>query len=683
MIRTIKSTKDNNKDEKTTYKVIKGNSYRLENIFDYKYFSENDTIILQSSTGTGKTFTCSKWTFQYMKENPNCRILSICAKRSLCTEHYKYIQKMKNPVYYQDVNAATKFEHINSVVCINSLYKYSYSNEFIKNNLILYIDEISIFLLSELCENTTIDRNLKQIYLMIMNLVNNAKKVIVSQNQIDDVVYFFLSKRKSDKKLMVKNSYVNNENKKAYNVVDKEMFGEILSNDIKNGGFLCACDSKEITERLMKRFLKTNPQLKEVTHIITSDTSKNFNVERDIKSKNYYFYSPSIIYGSDFNFKNPTNQYIYITTKSVNANSLFQMSMRTRNIASMYYFYEKNVKKREAQYSDLADCKQDIMQKMQSYSKLLSLSSYIDPTNEEMVIVENSYFEIFIRSQYENDKLRSDPIHYFEKHLKNNGFSLEKVDEVVKSEELKNLQKERKDEINERKRQHEEDFDEMMDQCKDINDIEACGSNFIFEQISKKMKFINIGSLENIQKYKEIILDDEKYKNCMKSLYLFKTDSILEKNFKIALSKSFKCKMMREHLFQISSIRKLLKKYDICLTELNDGNKEPIEIDNSDKKILKDMRFSRKIYPKTKYDLINFLYVKINKLCNEKIIKSVNKNKKKNGAIFTLRKDRVKYLIGMVKEHNLYAYEDEFVDITGRKKPPKQEDDAINANMFL
>jgi len=691
MVRTIKSTKNNDNGQET-YKRIEGDDKYLSNIFSYDHFKLNDSIVIQSSTGTGKTYSCFEYISTYMKEYKDCRMLSICAKRSLCTDHYNYIQNLKNPLHYLSIDEGTKIENYNSVVCVNSLWKYEYSNDFIKKNLILYIDEISIFLLTEMCRNETLDEKLKSTYHSIMRLVNHSHKIIVSQNNIHPVVFDFLSKREMNlNKLFVKNSYINSNGISAYHVKDKETFCKKICNDTKNG-FLVACDKKETTKELCNLFLKENPDIEEKVHLITSKTSRDFDASKDIKQGNYYFYSPSIVYGVDFNFPVATNQYIYISGCSVDPEMLYQMAMRTRNMKRMYYYIEKNIKKNKLLYNNLEECKNDIVEKMNSYHRLLSLSSYTDPDDEEFVIVENSYFNIFVNSEYELNKLKSDPKFYFEENLRGSGFTIKKLDTIEADKKLTKLQKERIEEAQEMKLNQESTFDEMMEGKETLTDvIDTVGKgenkeihNEIISKLLQKSKYINIQTTENMIKYKNLILYDDEYKDSIKSLYFYKTDDIIQLNLKRLSDKTFDCKMLKEHIYKIASIRKLLQKHNIDLFNLND-NKQEINIDKDDKKILKDMRYTKKIFPKTKYELLKFLYVKINILTSSKIIEFVNVSKKGNAGAFHLITDKIKYFMELIKENHLYAYEQRYLNFGNRKKPVRGDEDetTLSVNLFL
>jgi len=400
-------------------------------------------------------------------------------------------------------------------------------------------------------------------------------------------------------------------------VLDKETFIKKICLDTKDG-FLVGCDRKKTIEDIHELFIDENPDIPINTiHLITSKTSREFDATKHIKKNHFYFYSPSIIYGTDFSFENPTNQYMYITGKSVDSDMLFQMSMRTRNISKLYYYIDKGIKKCKLNYGNLDECQKDVIDKMASYNRLLSMSSYMDPDEDELVIVQNSYFNIFVNSEYELNKLKSDPKFYFEEHLKKSGFIFKKIDTKQEKQKLKSLQKEKLITKQEKELNQDEKFDTMIKGKQNLTDVidsytqptdekdqfekleEGTENENIMDKLLRKSKYINIQTIENLAKYKTLILDDDQCKDAIKALYFFKTDDIIKLNLKRLSDKTFKCQIMKEHVYKIYATRKLLEKHNIDIFNLND-NKKKIHIDDDDKKILKDMLYTRnKAYPTT------------------------------------------------------------------------------------
>ena len=76
---------------------------------------------------------------------------------------------------------------------------------FIKNSII-YIDEVASFIES-LTDNETMTKTLKKIYLLLMKLIKNAYKVIVSDALINDAVLELLKYRTDEDKIFIVNSY--------------------------------------------------------------------------------------------------------------------------------------------------------------------------------------------------------------------------------------------------------------------------------------------------------------------------------------------------------------------------------------------------------------------------------------------------------------------------------------------
>ena len=77
--------------ESLTYNINKklGNDKFVSNILTYQDFCNNDNIIIDSDTGTGKTFCISLFFNRYSKEFPDTKIICISALTSLVRQHIK------------------------------------------------------------------------------------------------------------------------------------------------------------------------------------------------------------------------------------------------------------------------------------------------------------------------------------------------------------------------------------------------------------------------------------------------------------------------------------------------------------------------------------------------------------------------------------------------------------------
>ena len=125
--------------------------------------------------------------------------MSIVSKISLSKQHIKSFSDVDiHLTSYQqnDINVA----HDNIVCCINSIMIFDKmpAKEF--SNYIVYIDEISSFL-KDITHNETLRGKLKKCYQILMKIIQNCHKLILSDAKITDKVFSFI-KCKCNKKIL-------------------------------------------------------------------------------------------------------------------------------------------------------------------------------------------------------------------------------------------------------------------------------------------------------------------------------------------------------------------------------------------------------------------------------------------------------------------------------------------------
>lgn len=136
---------------------------------DYDDFKNNDTIILESGTGTGKTTCVSKLFKQLKLEQERCSILSIVNLISLAKQQKITFADngVKLALYNESkVNPAIIISQDSCICCINSLWKLSDCNF---SNKIVYIDEIYALCMS-LTHNDTLHKQ-RQIFNTLYRIV--------------------------------------------------------------------------------------------------------------------------------------------------------------------------------------------------------------------------------------------------------------------------------------------------------------------------------------------------------------------------------------------------------------------------------------------------------------------------------------------------------------------------------
>ena len=120
------------------------NGNYVSNGFDYSMFTANNTIVIESDTGTGKTTATAKHFSMYFKTN-DLTVLSIVNKIYLAGQHIKSFDDANITLQsYQD--KSTGFKHRNLVLCINSIQMISKLTDVELSNYVVYIIIIIIFI---------------------------------------------------------------------------------------------------------------------------------------------------------------------------------------------------------------------------------------------------------------------------------------------------------------------------------------------------------------------------------------------------------------------------------------------------------------------------------------------------------------------------------------------------------
>ena len=315
--------------------------------FDYNTFKNNETIIIKSTTGTGKTTSTAKHIKQQLEERKNLKILCIVTRKSLTNQH---IQSFKDQDiilmnYQRDENKSKELEinDDNIDICINSLLMLQKIPIEELKNYIVYIDEIASFNES-LTHNETLDKKINLINKLLVKILKNAYKVIVSDALINDSIFTLLKNRSDETKIFLTNEYKKFEGVEAIRIKDENNFlDKILNKCINNEPFFYGSDSCETVTNHYNHCIKNATEEARTKFIlITGNTNiKIINASEELKNK-FVFYSPSITFGVDFSINTDQDVFIYIKGKSILPSGSFQQTTRTRNIKKLFYYCNCN-----------------------------------------------------------------------------------------------------------------------------------------------------------------------------------------------------------------------------------------------------------------------------------------------------------------------------------------------------
>lgn len=281
-------------------KFLNDHDNKKEDRFTLDDYNNYQTLFIQSSTGTGKTHTIMEHIKEDLQQGKT--ILSIFGKQSLGKTILGYFNSnyKNHKINHYEIHRRTFTQNVqkySSFVCVNSLYKIIEKYETITQseikkiveNKIIYIDEISIFI-SETINNTKIN-NLHDIYKILKYILLYAYKVIVSQSEISEPV-FYLLKERTESQIKIKNDslYVVNKYKKksipAYKIKSKEVFfAKMIENYRKGENFLVGSDSCNKITELYEKFISVNDEYIKAREKEDDDNEKIRRKEHKINEK--------------------------------------------------------------------------------------------------------------------------------------------------------------------------------------------------------------------------------------------------------------------------------------------------------------------------------------------------------------------------------------------------------------
>ena len=353
----------------------------------------SDTIIMKSCTGTGKTTTTAQAIKQYNLglKKPK-RILSIISKKSLASQHIKSFNDAEIVLTnYLDKNK--RLSNDNIVCCINSIMLFKDIHEYEFSNYIVYIDEIASFL-NDITHNETLRGKLKLCYQILMRIVRNCHKLILSDAKINDNVFNFIRTREQvkEKTSYIENLYQKYANIPAIRVRDEQLQLQMMIEHVKTDNyFLCASDSCKTITKLYMECLKYNTADKLIL-ITAYNQFEIFDASEQFKNK-FVFYSPSVIFGVDFNIDDAQDVFIYNKGRTLDPSAIFQQTTRTRNIRTLYYYSE--LANNDPYYEKIDDCKQLYSNINQTSKEINEVCVYLNENDKE-TIVENTFLNYLL-----------------------------------------------------------------------------------------------------------------------------------------------------------------------------------------------------------------------------------------------------------------------------------------------
>lgn len=629
-------------DTKNITRVEQNNRYL--NIEEIK----NDTIIVKSDTGTGKTTSVCKM----LKDEEN--ILSIVSRCSLVNQHIISFDKVNVKIVSYE---AENIHQENKICCqIDSIVKINLSNI---DKYCVYLDEVNSTINYLLNSSTLVNRRDK-VFKTFSYIIKNCRKLIVSDADISDVVFEFIDNyRIHDNIIYVDNIFKNYNNIKAihYNEVDEmiKKMSKIISS--KNRGFVATFDSlKEMNRIYQSVFVKD----KENKFIKISSEDDDFK-DTDWDGK-YVFFTPKIIYGIDYvPVDDSVDVFVFSKGGSIDPIQIAQQATRCRKIKELHY--NINTHGFLPKYDSYDECKTKILSNLEMFIDKLE-GIYLDD-NLEYTIRECIFNKLYLYSVYVNNIITSNYRYHFDRILEKKGFILS----VVGGKEVKGLDKEKVKELDLLAAKERDNIIECIIENKPIE-----GREQLIKAINKRIyDILKLSDDEQymkcidyfddfkfiLRRHKDVIFDSKRIQEHFKTCKLLFNDKLIFNTFSGINRKDFNIKHMdttEAKIFMIVKLERLLTidKYDIDKLDYAKLKDEVVWSEN-DHKLYQYIFKSRIKYDNSYYHLYKMLGHGMKNI-SPAIVKSNTTDLIRNGV-----RIKMTYEIDMdkIREHiELYGYRD-------------------------
>lgn len=620
-------------------------------------FNKSDTLIMKSCTGSGKTTATAKaiQTYNSSQRRPK-HILSIISKKSLAKQHIKsFADEDIKLINYLDKNK--KLQADNIVCCINSIMLFKDLNEKDFSNYIVYIDEISSFL-SDITHNETLRGKLKLCYQILMRIVKNCHKLILSDAKINDNVFNFIRTReiKKSQTLYIENSYKKYANIPAIKIRDEQLQLDMMIEHVKTDNyFLCASDSCKTITKLYTECLKYNTADKFI--LITANNQFDILDASEQFSNKFVFYSPSIIFGVDFSIDQPQDVFIYNKGRTLDPSAIFQQTTRTRNIRNLYYYSE--LTNADPIYENLENCKQIYSNIQHTSQEINEVCVYLDSDDSE-AIVENTFFELFVYNEYVSDLYQTNKTAHYENILKTNGFVLSQIGAIKPMSKAKN-----------------QELNQPLIEIKEnaFNDLIENGSTEDITLLTNiQMLKLEKAPTETIIQYKDIICDKFKLDEHLNIIRAFKDEEFIQQKIFDLERDNYNITIMSSTYHKIKHIKSLEQRMKIQKYQINAKLDDITFFDIPDNEyvlISKVFRIVRK-KPSTKDELLKLYISMLRNVMTSEIVISTKGTTRDNQKIsYKLNKDFVKFHIDLNKFSNPYLrnFDADILTSLGIEKP--------------
>ena len=381
--------------------------------------------------------------------------------------------------------------------------------------------------------------------------------------------------RDKDKTIFVQNDSQKYEGIPAIRLRDESNFLDKLKEHCGTDQFfLFGCDSATIVTTFYNACMEANPEVARSKFLlITADQNEAItNASEQFKNK-FVFYSPKLTFGIDFTIDEKQDVFIYIKGASIQPSGMFQQTTRCRNIRNVFYYGECN--NENARYHSLAHLKEDVKDNIKNCKELVEVCTHIDE-DDEMVVIENSFFKLYCYNEYVMDIYGTNKVKHYENLLEDSGFKIQRD-----ASKPTRLPKQKKQEIISITHNiNEELFKEFLTTQDKEHDK--------FKALLDNIAYLNLpNDTEILIKHKEILRDKFKIEEHNMIMRVLRSDDVIHSRMEAAKYNTFQVKVMYNRFHKIKILRQLEHKYSIGFLNPACNLRGEVAMDASEYKLIK------------------------------------------------------------------------------------------------
>jgi hypothetical protein len=329
------------------------------------------------------------------------------------------------------------------------------------------------------------------------------------------------------------------------------------------------------------------------------------------------------------------------------------MSSRTRNMEKLIY-YCGDIKAKKSEYETIKEVQNKYKRLMKLNEKVLSLSKSVNE-DDEIKIIENTYFKLFCYNEYQNDIFGTGFLEHYQNILKNAGFILSEIGVEQK------LDKEAEKELTELTNIIEDTkFDEFIEA---FNEIETEEDLEKIEEIKDKhpilngrAKLLNINEKSDAEKYKIFLTDEYSLRHYFDLLNLFKKHEYIQNKLKEKKKASFGVQTISTIHTKILLLEQFEKHYKINRFDFKFDTIDDTNVISEAFQELYSNTFPRQTVKKfdTKYNLLKIYVNMIKTICGDIpiITSKYGKVNKKCCLVYNFNKEVIQDIIKLCKLNN-------------------------------